>query len=214
MQAYTPDIKRFLLIDDHTIVRSALKTQCLETYPGSIIEESADGKGILELLDAHFYNLITLDIQIPHLDTLLLIKNISLNHPKVPILVYSMTDANIYALKVLKAGAMGFVSKESSIEELETAIGLALQGKRYISQEIAGMLSDTTFRPSASPFMMLSSRQLQIAALLLSGHTVTEISKLLNLGISTIGTHKSKIFKKLNVKNLLELKQIADIHKF
>jgi two-component system, NarL family, invasion response regulator UvrY len=214
MPSDTSDIRRFLLIDDHTIVRSALKTQCLETYPDSVFDESADGQGILELLDAHFYNLIILDIQIPNLDTLLLIKNISLNHPEVPVLVYSMTAANIYALKVMKAGAKGFVSKESSIEELETAIGLALQGKRYISEEIAGMISETSFRPSFSPFSTLSSRQLQIASLLLSGHTVTEISKLLELGISTIGTHKSKIFKKLNVKNLLQLKQVADLHKF
>jgi two-component system, NarL family, invasion response regulator UvrY len=206
--------KRFLLVDDHPIVRSALKSQCLETYPFSIIEESADGQGIMEMLAQNFYDLLIMDIQIPNCDTLLLIKTISLNHPKISILVYSMVSANIYALKVMKAGARGFVSKESPIQELETAIGLALQGKNYIGQEIAGQVSDRSFKNSDSPFSALSQRQLQIAYLLLSGQTVTEISKMLHLGISTVGTHKGKIFKKLSVSNLLELKQISDIYKF
>jgi two-component system, NarL family, invasion response regulator UvrY len=206
--------KRFLLVDDHPIVRSALKSQCLETYPFSIIEESADGKGIMEKLAANIYDLIIIDIQIPNCETLLLIKSISLNYPKVSILVYSMMSAHLYALKVMKAGARGFVSKESPIHELETAIGLALQGKNYICEEIADKVSEQSFKNTSTPFSTLSQRQLQIAYLLLSGQTVTEISKLLRLGISTVGTHKGKIFKKLSVNNLLELKQVSDIYKF
>jgi two-component system invasion response regulator UvrY len=206
--------KWFLLVDDHPIVRSALKSQCLETYPFSIIEESADGKGIMEKLSANMYDLIIIDIQIPNCETLLLIKSISLNHPKVSILVYSMMSAHLYALKVMKVGAKGFVSKESPIHELENAIGLALQGKNYICGEIADKVSEQSFKNTNTPFSTLSQRQLQIAYLLLSGQTVTEISKLLRLGISTVGTHKGKIFKKLSVNNLLELKQISDIYKF
>jgi two-component system invasion response regulator UvrY len=143
-----------------------------------------------------------------------IIKNISLTYPKVSVLVYSMTSAHIYALKVMKAGAKGFVSKESPIDELETAIGLALQGKNYICQEIADQVSNQSFKNTTTPFSSLSQRQLQIANLLLSGQTVTEISKLLQLGISTVGTHKGKIFQKLGVRNLLELKQVSDIYKF
>ena len=214
MHTDTNSSKRFLLVDDHPIVRAALKSQCLVAYPDSFIEESADGKGIMELLDVNFYHLVIMDIQIPNCDTLFLIKSINMNYPNISILVYSMVSANIYALKVMKAGARGFVSKESSIEELETAIGLALQGKNYIGQEIAGQVSERSFKNTDSPFSSLSQRQLQIAYLLLSGQTVTEISKLLNLGISTVGTHKGKIFRKLGVNNLLELKQISDIYKF
>jgi two-component system, NarL family, invasion response regulator UvrY len=214
MQTDPADKKRFLLIDDHTIIRSALKSQCMETYPNSIVEESADGKGIMEKLALNFYNLVIVDIQIPNCDTLRLIKSISLNYPEVPVLVYSMTAANIYALRVMKAGAKGFVSKEASLQELETAIGLALQGKRYICEEIADEVSDRTFISTETPFSTLSARELQIASLLLLGHTITEISKLLHLGISTVGTHKGKIFQKLAVTNLLELKLISDIHKF
>jgi two-component system, NarL family, invasion response regulator UvrY len=214
MQTDPANAKRFLLVDDHTIIRSALKSQCLETYPNSIVEESADGKGIMEKLNLNFYNLVIIDIQIPNCETLWLIKSMTVNHPEVSVLVYSMTAANIYALRVMKAGAKGFVSKEASLHELETAIELALQGKSYICGEIADKVTDRSFINSDAPFSTLSTRELQIASLLLSGHTVTEISKLLHIGTSTVGTHKGKMFQKLNVNNLLELKLISDIHKF
>jgi two-component system, NarL family, invasion response regulator UvrY len=214
MQKGGSDTKRFLLVDDHTIIRSALKAQCLDYYPNSIVEESSDGKGIMEMLVLTPYNLVIIDIQIPNCDTLSLIKNISTDHPAVAVLVYSMTAADIYALKVIKAGARGFVSKEASLAELERAIGLALQGKRYICDEIADKLSDHSFKDTDTPFSTLSTRELQIASLLLSGHTVTDISKILHIGISTVGTHKGKIFRKLAVSNLLEMKLISDMYKF
>jgi two-component system, NarL family, invasion response regulator UvrY len=214
MQTGSSEKKRFLLVDDHPIIRSALKSQCLETYPNSIVEESADGKGIMEKLASNFYDLIIIDIQIPNCETLLLIKGITLNYPNVSILVYSMMSASIYALRVMKAGARGFVSKEASLQELETAMGLALQGKRYICEEVADKISDRSFISTETPFSTLSMRQLQIASLLLLGHTVTEISHLLQLGISTVGTHKGKIFQKLGVTNLLELKLISDLYNY
>lgn len=214
MQSDSYDIKRFLLIDDHTMIRSALKAQCLEMYPGSVVEESADGYGVMELLGAGSFDLVIVDMQIRNCDTLFLISSISLNYAKVPVLVYSMTAENIYALKVMRAGAKGFISKEASIQELERAIRLVIQGKRYISDEVAGIVSDTSFKLVVNPFSALSSRQLQIAALLLAGQTVTEISKQLHLGISTVGTHKGKIFHKLGVLNLLELKLISDVYRF
>ena len=212
MQTDSNDIVRILLIDDHTIVRSALRTQCLELYPGAIIEESADGIGILDLLAKHYFNLVIIDLQIPNCNTLQLIKSITSNYPKTSVLVYSMTAANIYALKVMKAGAKGFVSKVSPIRELETGIGLAFQGKRYISEEIADLISGASFNHSVNPFSTLSVRQLEIATLLLTGETVTSISRRLRLGTSTVGTHKSKIFKKLGIINLLELKQLSDVY--
>jgi two-component system, NarL family, invasion response regulator UvrY len=212
MRTVSDNTERILLIDDHTIVRSALRSQCLELYPKAIIEESADGIGIMPLIEEYFFNLVIIDLQIPQCNTLQLIKDISSSHPEVSILVYSMTSANIYALKVMKAGAKGFVSKVSPIKELETAIGLAFRGKKYISEEVADLVSEGSFNSSVNPFSNLSSRQLEIASLLLTGETVTSISRLLQLGTSTIGTHKSKIFKKLGVKNVLELKQISDIY--
>jgi two-component system, NarL family, invasion response regulator UvrY len=206
--------KRILLVDDHTIVRAALKNQCKESYPGSTVDESSDGKNVLDLVSAHDYDLIIMDIQIPNCDTLELINRIATDHPSVPVLVYSMTSPLIYGLRVMKAGAKGFVSKISSIEELETAIGLAIQGHKYVCQEIADHVSENYGFFSDTPFSALSPREIQIASLLLSGQTVTEISKLLNIGMSTVGTHKANIFLKLRINNLLELKELSNLYKF
>jgi DNA-binding NarL/FixJ family response regulator len=207
-------ILNFLLVDDHTIVRSALKGLCLELYPGSVFHESSDAIGIMELYAVNRYDLVIADIQIANSDMLWLIRSICNTYPQASILVYSMTAENIYAVRVLKAGAKGFISKEAPLEELISAIKLTLQGKPYISQFVAGMLGDQSFPKSDTPFTILSRRELQIASLLLSGQTVTAISKLLNIGSSTVGTHKGKIYQKLHVKNLIELKTIADIYKF
>jgi two-component system invasion response regulator UvrY len=207
-------MKRFLLIDDHAIVRAALKSQCLEKYPDSVFDESADGKGILQMLSEKVYDLVILDIQIPNCETLTLIHFIHLSHPLVPVLVFSVTSPEIYALRVMKAGARGFVSKVATLEELETAIGLALQGKFVINQEMTSKVLGDNLSGTSSSFSTLSERELQIASLLLSGHSVTVIAKLLTLCLSTVGTHKANIYSKLRVNNLLELKEISDLYKF
>ncbi|MEP7377211.1 MAG: response regulator transcription factor [Chitinophagaceae bacterium] len=206
--------KRFLLVDDHTLIRSALASLLRQTYDNAVIEELADGTHIIEKLVISSYDLIVMDIQMPNTETLWLINYIHVNYPAVPVLVYSMTAENIYALRVLKAGAKGFVSKESEIEELKRAVELVLLGKRYISQNVAEIISLQSLKITDTPFTILSSRELQIATLLLSGNTVSDISKNLHLQNSTVGTLKSRVFKKLKVSNLLELKAISDIYNF
>jgi DNA-binding NarL/FixJ family response regulator len=204
--------KRFLLVDDHAIVRLALNTILKDTYTNAIVQESADGIDIIERLTATSYDLIIMDIQMPNCETLWLINYIHVNYPAIPVLIFSMSPENIYALRVLKAGAKGFVSKASSMEELKKAIDLALNGKRYISQAIAEMVSLQTFKKSDTPFAFLSLRELQISALLLAGNTGNEISKILSIGYSTVGTHKGRIYQKLNVSNLVELKELSNIY--
>jgi two-component system invasion response regulator UvrY len=207
-------MKRFLLIDDHAIVRAALKSQCLEKYPDSVFDESADGKGIMQMLSEKLYDLVIMDVHIPNCDTLTLIHFIHTSHPLLPILVFSMTSPEIYAIRVMKAGALGFVSKVATLKELETAIGLALQGKFVINQEMASKVLGDNLSGTSTSFSTLSERELQITALLLSGHSVTVIAKLLDLSLSTVGTHKANIYSKLSVNNLLELKEISDLYKF
>jgi two-component system, NarL family, invasion response regulator UvrY len=129
--------KKFLLADDHPLIRSALSSMLKETYANAIIQESGDGADIIEKLTTTRYDLIIMDIRMPNCEILWLINHIHVNYPVIPVLIYSMSAENIYAPRVLKAGAKGFVSKESSIEELEKAIDLVLNGKTYLSQAIA-----------------------------------------------------------------------------
>jgi two-component system, NarL family, invasion response regulator UvrY len=206
--------KRFLVVDDHTLIRSALNSIIKETYTNAVIQELADGTGIIEKLAGTSYDLIIMDIQMPNCETLWFINYIHVNYPAIPVLVYSMTAENIYALRVLKAGAKGFVSKESSTEELKKAIDLALYGKIYLSQAITEAVSAETFKKTDTPFTTLSPREFQIAVLLLAGNIVSEISKMLAIRNSTVGTHKGHIYQKLKVSNLLELKKLSDIYHF
>jgi two-component system, NarL family, invasion response regulator UvrY len=206
--------RRFLLVDDHPAIRTALDSIIKEGYPDAIIQESEDGTDVIEKLGVTLYHLIIMDIQMPHCETLWLINYIHINYPATPVLIYSMTAENIYAVRVLKAGAKGFVPKGSPIKELKRAIGLALDGNTYISQAIAEMISQQSFNKSDTPFTILSPREFQIVVLLLAGNTGSEISKTLDICHSTVGTHKGKIYEKLKVANLIELKELSDIYHF
>jgi DNA-binding NarL/FixJ family response regulator len=125
-----------------------------------------------------------------------------------------MSPENIYALRVLSAGAKGFVSKDAELEELKKAIKIAMLGKTYITQNVADLLSQQQFKKTENPFTTLSPREFQIANLLLEGKSVSEISKSLFLQNSTVGTHKGKIYHKLKVANLIELKEMASVYNF
>ena len=206
--------RRFLLVDDHPLIRSALNAIINEAYTNAVIQESADGADIIEKLADAPYDLIIMDIQIPNCETLWVINHIHVNYPAIPVLIYSMTAENIYALRVLKAGAKGFVSKGASTEELKKAIDLALNGKIYLSEAVTEIISRQEFKKTDTPFAILSPREFQITELLLAGNTVTGISKMLHIGNSTVGTHKNKIYQKLNVSGLLGLKKLSDIYHF
>ena len=206
------NMKRFFLADDHVLIRSGLKHLLIRNYTDAIIDESEDGTGIIEILANTRYDLIIMDIQMPNTETLWLIKYIHLNYPAIPVLIYSMSPENIYALRVLKAGARGFISKGSSMEELKRAIDVTLNGKTYISQAVAEQVSLQRSKISNTPFSILSPRELQIVSLLLAGNVVSQISETLGINKSTVSTHKGRIYQKLKVVNLLELKNVSDIY--
>ena len=206
--------KKFLVVDDHPLIRTAINAIIKEVYSNAEIHESADGTDIIERLAGTAYDLIITDIQILNYDALWFINYIHVNHPGIPVLIYSMTAEKIYALRVLKAGAKGFVSKESSSEELTKAIKLALNGKIYLSEAVAETVSLQSYKKTDTPFTTLSPREFQITVLLLAGNTVSGISKMLDIGNSTVGTHKGNIYQKLNVSDLLGLKKLSDIYHF
>ncbi len=114
----------------------------------------------------------------------------------------------------MKAGAMGFLSKEAPLEEVKRALDALLVGRMYISDAVAEVLAEDSFAGKKSnPFDDLSKRELEIAQMLLAGQTLTEISKVLNIQTSTVGTHKQRLFEKIGVTNLLELKDLATTYK-
>jgi two-component system invasion response regulator UvrY len=206
-------VKKFLIVDDHVIVRSGIKFLLAEIYQPSEIYEAADGDSATQKLKEHEYDLIMLDIQMPKTDSFGLMEYIHIKYPKAKVLVFSVSAENTYARRFMKAGAYGFVSKEAPLEEIIKAINLVLNDRKYISESLAYKIAEDSFAGrSDNPFNKLSPREFEIVSLLLSGQTVSDISQSLNIQTSTVGTHKARLFEKLSITNILELKELATVY--
>jgi two-component system, NarL family, invasion response regulator UvrY len=205
-------MQKFLLIDDHVVVRSGIKLLLSNIYSGSEIHEAKDGDTAMAFAKENHYDFVMLDVQMPNTDSFVLMEYFKEHYPLLKVLVFSMNSENIYALRFIKAGAMGFISKEAPLDEIKKAIDQVINGKKYISEEMLFVLAEGTSggNNNANPFSTLSSREFEIVTMLLNGKTISVIAADLNLGISTVGTHKGRIFTKLKVTNLLELKELAN----
>jgi DNA-binding NarL/FixJ family response regulator len=201
--------KIFLLADDHKIVRKGVKILLESTYPGAEIQEAFDGDSVLIKLQSASYDLLMLDIQMPGTDTTALVKYIRIHYPELSILVFSMSAESIYAPIMLKAGAQGFLSKDAPLDILKIAIDQVLNKRNYISDSLSYTLIDqSSLLKTDNPFKTLSPREREIADLLLAGKTMPEICIQLEIKKSTAATQKSKMFKKLNISNFFELKEL------
>lgn len=207
-------MKKFLLIDDHEIVRSGVKNVLQELFKPSEIYEANDEMPALNLLKEHQYDLIIMDVQIPGTDTVRLMEFIKTKYPGTKVLIFSMSSEHVYARRFLKAGAMGFVSKNAGLTEFKKALELVLNDRKYISENLAELLAEEigTQQPN-NPFDKLSAREFEIAILLMGGKSGNDISELLSINSSTVGTHKARLFEKLGVNNLPELIEVARIYK-
>ncbi len=203
-------MKNFLLIDDHVVVRSGIKLLLADIYNGAEIHEAMNGDSATLKLKERSYDLIMMDIQMPNTDALGLMEYIHISYPTAKVLIFSMSAENIYAQRFMKAGAFGFISKDAPLEEITKAISVILNNRKYISESLAEKLAEDSFSgKSGNPFNELSPREFEIVKLLLNGKTVSDISHSLNIQISTVGTHKARLYDKLSVTNLLELKELA-----
>ncbi len=206
-------MKKFLLVDDHVVVRSGIKVLLSEIYKPAEIHEAFDGESTLEKLKTNQFDLIMLDIQMPNTDTLGLMKIIHQSYPSARVLIFSMSAENVYAKRFMKAGAYGFISKESPLEEITRAINLILNDRKYISDSLIDKLAEDSLSGNpGNPFDKLSPKEFEIVSLLLSGKTLTEISHTLVIHTSTAGTHKARLFEKLGVTNVLELSELAKLY--
>ncbi len=201
---------KYLIIDDHVVIRTGIKFLLFEKFKPDEIHEAFDGESAKQQLQSNVYDLIIMDIQMPNTDTLSLMEFIKMEYTDAKVLVYSMSAEKIYAKRFLKSGAMGFLSKDAPLQEIIKAIELVLNNKKYISEAIAETLAEDSYSGKpGNPFDYLSKREFEIVKLLLTGLSLTEISQTLKIQTSTVGTHKQRLFEKLAVENLLELKELA-----
>ncbi len=203
-----------LLADDHAIIRAGLKIFIEKTIAHSVIDEADDGDSAFEKIKQKDFDLIILDVNMPGTDSFGLVNNILAHKAGSKILMFSMNAEEVYAKKYLQLGAKGYLSKASSEDEITKALNTVLDNKRYISASLSQSLTeDALGKKPDNPFDSLSPREFEIVQHLVRGESLSEICDKLNLHASTVGTHKARIFEKLGCSNIIDISQLAKVHK-
>ncbi len=199
-----------LIADDHTIVREGLRT-VLRQLPGIVtIDEVNDGIKAYEAVKKKKYDLLILDISMPFLNGLELLQRFKEDKMKINVLVLSMHPQEQYAIRALKLGASGYLTKDSVSEELIQAIRKISLGKTYVSAALADQLAEHLIhRKEKPPHEYLSEREYQVMLRLAQGKSVGEISRELFLSVKTISTYRARILEKMNMKKNAELSLYA-----
>ena len=197
---------RILLADDHSIVRRGLKDILIEEYPEAVVEEVADGFELLKQMRNGKWDIVISDLSMPGKNGLETLKQLKTEFPQTPVLILSMYPEDLYAIRVLKAGASGYMTKESAPEELIKAVRLVLQGRKYITTTVAEkMASNLDHDYERQPHEILSDRELDVMKMIASGKTVSEIAVELSLSVNTISTYRARVLEKMNLKTNSEL---------
>ena len=201
---------RVLVADDHSIVRDGLKRILAATPDLQVTGEAAGGDEALALVKANDYDVVMLDMSMPGLSGIDLIKRLKLERPKLKILVLSMHGESQYAARVLKAGAAGYLSKDSAAGVLLNALRKVAAGGVHIGDAAAASLLQAGDKP---PHESLSDREFEVMRLLVEGLGPTEIGERLHLSVKTVSTHKTRILDKLGLGSTAELVRYAMEHR-
>lgn len=205
---------RILIADDHAIVRRGLKQLLLEEYPSAAVGEVGDAESLVTEVISNGWDIIICDMNMPGrsgLDALGQIKQIA---PQIPVLIMSMYPEDQYALRVLKAGASGYLGKETIHEHLIKAIQTVQLGKKFITPTVAEKLADAVRDNSEKePHELLSDREFDVFKLLAAGSSVSEIAQQLSLSTTTVSTYRTRILSKMNIRSNADLTRYALEHK-
>jgi len=205
---------RVLLADDHAIVRAGLKELLAGTGDITVAAEATNGQEVMARIRGQDYDVAVLDMSMPGRSGIELIKQVKDEKPKLRILVLTMHSEEQYAVRALKAGASGYLTKDSAAEQLVAAIRKIAAGGTYFSPETAERLVlDAAPRAEAAPHALLSDREFQVLQLIAGGQSVGEIAKRLALSVKTVSTHKTRILQKMGLANQAELIRYALEHK-
>jgi len=197
---------RILIADDHPIVRAGFKQVLSDTPDLIVADEAGNGQEVLEHLKKKKYDVVLLDISMPGKNGLEILGDLKADYPKLPVLILSIYPEEQYAIRALRAGASGYLTKASAPHELISAIRKISQGGRYISASLAEKLASYLDGDmTKSPHETLSNREHQVMRMIASGKTVSEIAGNLNLSVKTISTYRSHILEKMKMKNNAEI---------
>ena len=205
---------RILIADDHTVVRRGLKQILLEEFPSAYIEDVSDAEEMVSRVMSSPWDVVVSDLSMPGRSGLDALQQIKHSNPNLPVLILSIHPEEHYALRVLKAGAAGYLSKDTASDELVKAVKKVLLGKKYISPTVAENLADTLSSASERlPHESLSDREFDVMKQLASGKSVSEIAEMLSLSVTTISTYRARVMTKMNLKTNPDLTKYALEHK-
>ncbi len=197
---------RIIIADDHPVVRAGMRQILSESEDLEIATEAGSGEELLEAIAGADFDVALLDITMPGIGGLDTLKRIKALRPRLPVLMLSIHTENQFAVRCLRAGAAGYLAKESAPEELVKAIRQVIGGRKYVSTDLAERLAMDLGRDLRRlPHERLSDRELQVLCLLARGRTVTDIAVDLNLSAKTISTYRSRILEKMGMSTNAEL---------
>jgi two-component system invasion response regulator UvrY len=201
---------KILITDDHAVVRQGLKQILLEEFPRAEFGEATNAQEAIERVWKENWDVVVLDITMPGRSGLEVLKEIKKSRPKLPVLVLSMHPEDQFAVRILKIGASGYMTKESAPNELVGAVRKVMAGGRYVSPSLAEkMASYLAIDVQTPPHERLSDREFLVLRLIASGKTPTAIARELALSVKTISTYRMRILEKMNMANNAELTHYA-----
>jgi len=207
-------VTRILIVDDHEVVRRGTRQVLAEGFPGASFGEAASAPGATQALGAQGWDLLILDINIPGRSGLEVLQEVQRLWPRLPVLVLSAYPEEEFAIRCLRLGAAGYLTKNSASDELVAAAHKALEGGKYVTAALAERLAAVLGGDvRGEPHEALSGRELQVVRLVATGHTLKEIAAELHLSEKTIATYRARISEKLGVSTNVELTRYALQHK-
>jgi two-component system invasion response regulator UvrY len=205
---------RVVIADDHTMVRHGLR-RVLSSEPDiHIVAEAANGQQVLDVVKADHVDVVVLDITMPGRNGLEILKELRKSFPKVAVIMLSMHPKDQYGVRVIKAGAAAYISKESAPEELVNALRIAARGEKYITPDLAELLARHLERGlvTEEPHKLLSDREYEVMCHIAAGRGLTEIAKLMNLSVKTVSTYRTRIVEKTGLTSNADMTRYAMQH--
>ena len=197
---------RVIVADDHPILRAGLVSVLDASTDLRVVAEAGNGAEVARAIREVAFDVLLLDVSMPGKSGLDLLRQIRKDYPRLPILIVSSHPEDQYALRAIKAGASGYVTKMSAPADLVTAVRTVSNGRKFITPALAELLADHIERPDhATPHESLSDREFQTLKMIGAGHSLTEIAEVLCISVKTVSVYRSRVLEKMHLKNNVEL---------
>lgn len=201
---------KILIADDHAIIRKGLTKILQDAYPAAIIEEATDAEAVIKKTITSDWDIVICDLSMPGRSGLDVVQHLKKNNPKLPVLILSLHPEEQYAIRALRAGAAGYLTKDAATEELVKAVQRILQGRKYISPAIAEKMAADLDHDTSKPLHeLLSDREFHVFRLIANGKSISEIAEQLSLSITTVSTYRARILAKMDLKTNADLTKYA-----